>query len=74
MLTNISSYIQFSQYGEVKTFTCMGPKLFALNTFRSMVGRTAPVSAIIERKEAGYFNQGIWTIEPKTIDQLLNNL
>ena len=38
MLTNVRTKVQFSQYGDVKTFIYNGNKLQAMNAFRLVYG------------------------------------
>ena len=60
MLTNIRTFLQFSQYGDVKQVEFVGNKLMAMNSIRSLFG-VKSFSVIREYKSEGYLTQGTYT-------------
>lgn len=56
-LTNVRTFLQFSQYGDVKQVTYVGNKLQAMNTIRSAYG-VKQFSVIREYKTEGFLPEG----------------
>jgi len=60
-LTNVRTFLQFSQYGDVKQIDFNGNKLMAINTIRSMFG-VKQFSTISERITDNFLPIGNYTI------------
>ena len=60
-LTNVKTFLQFSQYGDVKQIEFNGNKLMATNTIRSMFG-VKQFSTISERITDNFLPIGNYTI------------
>ena len=60
-LTNIRTYIQFSQYGNVMAIVYNGNKLMAMNAIKYGYG-VKQLSVLREYKEYGYLIEGTHTV------------
>jgi hypothetical protein len=60
-LTNVRTFLQFSQYGDVKQIDFNGNKLMAMNTIRSMFG-VKQFSILSERITDNFLPIGNYTI------------
>ncbi len=60
-LTNVRTFLQFSQYGDIKQIEFNGNKLMAANTIRSMFG-VKQFSIISERITDNFLPIGNYTI------------
>jgi len=60
-LTNVRTFLQFSQYGYIKQIEFNGNKLMAINTIRSMFG-VKQFSILSERITDNFLPIGNYTI------------